>query len=210
MVSKGQFLERPTLVPLGDTVLEGLFHRGTRAPPLLVLSPGDEGGGMDYVVAAEVVWAAAQAGHPTLRFNYRGVGGSPGAPGDVDARADDAEAAIRVLLETAGVPDLALVVLGGSATVALHLAARTRAVAAVCFISPRGIAPERLSDVTPPPLVIIGQADVRLPRGPWMEKLAERGGQLELIPGADATFQRNLSLVGRCVADWLASLAPDA
>ena len=43
---------------------------------------------MDHVVAAEVAWAAATAGHPTLRFNFRGVGASQGEQGDPAARLD--------------------------------------------------------------------------------------------------------------------------
>ena len=102
MVTKGQFLERPTLIPVGREVMEGTAHRGVKRPPLLVLAPRpEEGGGMDHVIAAELAWAAATAGFPTLRFNYRGVGGSQGLAGTGEALVEDAEAAMRVLLENA-------------------------------------------------------------------------------------------------------------
>ena len=40
MVMKGQFLERPTLIPLANgLVLEGVSHRGERQPGVLVLPP---------------------------------------------------------------------------------------------------------------------------------------------------------------------------
>ena len=35
---------------------------------------------MDHVVGAELAYAVSHQGHPTLRFNYRGVGGSQGEP----------------------------------------------------------------------------------------------------------------------------------
>src|SRR5919201_77207 len=77
MVTRGQFLERPALVPVKDVVMEGLWHRGERRPPLLIIPPApEEGGSMDHVVATEAAWAAATRGFPTLRFNFRGTGGS--------------------------------------------------------------------------------------------------------------------------------------
>jgi len=62
MVSRGQYLERPALVPVGQLVLEGLWHRGSKTPPVLVLPPPPEAGSMDHVVCAELAWAAARAG----------------------------------------------------------------------------------------------------------------------------------------------------
>ena len=41
---------------------------------------------MDHVVCAELAWAAARAGRPVLRFNFRGVGASQGSRGDAASR----------------------------------------------------------------------------------------------------------------------------
>src|SRR5688572_23837884 len=98
MVLKGQFLERPTLVQHGELVLEALSHRGERRPGLLALPPPPDEGSMDHVVWAEVVWAAAMAGFPTLRFNSRGVGASQGQPGDAQAQLEDARAALQLVV----------------------------------------------------------------------------------------------------------------
>ena len=104
MVMKGQFLERPTLIPLpSGLVLEGVSHRGERRPALLVLPPPHlEGGGMDHVVGAELAFAVSRVGHPTLRFNYRGVAGSQGEvskrPGDW---LEDAREALKLARENA-------------------------------------------------------------------------------------------------------------
>jgi alpha/beta superfamily hydrolase len=134
MVVAGQYLERPALVDAGGATLEGLFHRGTRPPALLVCPAPGPGGGMDAPAAAELAWAAARAGHASLRFQYRGVGASTGAPDPVRA-GEDAEAAYRHLAESAG-PRLALAALGGAWPVALALAAAHSDVRRVVLIAP--------------------------------------------------------------------------
>ena len=75
MVLAGQFLERSVVV--GD--LDALYHRGTRDPPCAIAAPHPAlGGSMVSPVVAELAWALTRAGHPTLRFDYRGVGASRG------------------------------------------------------------------------------------------------------------------------------------
>ncbi|AKQ66752.1 Alpha/beta hydrolase [Myxococcus hansupus] len=208
MVQKGQFLERSTLVPVGRDVMEGTTHRGSRAPPLLVIPPRpDEGGGMDHVVAAELVWAAANAGFPTLRFNHRGVGGSQGQRGrDLELLAD-AEAAMQLLLESTGASALAVASLYGGAQVALALQAKYPTVGGLCLVAPALVDPEVFSRVTCPLLVVQGEEDTRLPRAPVSAAVARAGGDLEVIDDAGATFQRNLPQVGRAVAAWLRRLS---
>ena len=73
MVLAGQFLERSVVV--GD--LDALYHRGTRDPPCAIAAPHPAlGGSMLSPVVAELAWALTRAGHPTTRFDYRGVGAS--------------------------------------------------------------------------------------------------------------------------------------
>lgn len=208
MVQKGQFLERATLVPVGREVMEGTAHRGAKAPPLLVIPPRpDEGGGMDHVIAAELVWAAANAGFPTLRFNHRGVGASQGTRGKDLALLEDAEAALRMLMENAGTTAVAVAALHGGAQVALALQAKHPSVGGLCLVAPADIAPEVLSRVTCPLLVVQGEQDARLPRAKVAAAVAQAGGDLEVIDDAGATFQRNLPQVGRAVAAWLRRLS---
>jgi|GEM_PF-151459 len=84
MVLKGQFLERSVVVRSGPFSLDALFHRGMREPPCLIASPHPAlGGSMVAPVVAELAWALTRAGHATLRFDYRGVGGSQGELGRV-------------------------------------------------------------------------------------------------------------------------------
>src|SRR5688572_18357855 len=147
MVLPGQFLERPTLIPTGrdgKTVLEGVSHRGTRQPPLLIIPPPPAEGGMDHVVAAEVAWAAAQSGRPTLRFNFRGVGASQGKQGDAKSRLVDIEAAMQVLEENAGGAGVAALAIGGSAQSAVQLVAKHRSITGLAMVTPRDFEPSEL------------------------------------------------------------------
>ncbi|RYZ38246.1 MAG: alpha/beta hydrolase [Myxococcaceae bacterium] len=209
MVQKGQFLERSTLIPVGSgpEVMEGTVHRGQRAPPLLILPPRpEEGGGMDHVLAAEVAFAVARAGFPTLRFNHRGVGASQGVRGTGGALVEDAEAAMRVALENAGTSALAVAALHGGARVALALQERHPAVGGLCLVAP-DVDPLSLVRLSCPLLVIVGAEDTRLPRAALAAAVAEAGGDLEVIDDAGATFHRNLPQVGRAAAAWLQRLS---
>ncbi len=85
MVDKRQVLERATLIHSDGVELEALFQSGgvgVRADaPVGVVFAGPHvrlGGNMDCAVLSELVWTLARLGHPTLRFNWRGVGGSQG------------------------------------------------------------------------------------------------------------------------------------
>ena len=209
MVLKGQFLERSTLVPVGDEVMEGTAHRGEKRPPLLVIPPRpEEGGGMDHVIAAELVWAAATAGFPTLRFNYRGVGASQGSRGTGEALVQDAEAAMRVLLENAQCGSLAVATLYGGAQVALALQARHPAVGGLCLIAPRDVDVASLARLDRSLLVVVGEEDKNLSRVALSAAVGETPrGELEVVEDAGPTFHRNLPQVGRFLAGWLKRLS---
>jgi alpha/beta superfamily hydrolase len=206
MVTKGQFLERPTLIPVGKEVLEGLSHRGSLRPPLLILPPAPKEGGMDHVVGAELSWAAASAGHATLRFNYRGVGASQGTQGDLDSLIGDAEAAIAVLEENVGAPGVALAAIGSSAAVALSLLGRTRSIEGITLVSPASISPSDLIRLEHPLLVVLGEKDDQLPRVALSAAVTEVGGTVEVVGDADRHFTKNLPMVGKAVTAWLARM----
>jgi len=197
MVLAGQFLERPALIDAGDALLEGLFHRGRRRPALL-LCPPREGGGMDAPVVAELAWAAARAGHPSLRFQHRGQGASQGRP-DPARALDDALAAWRHLEETVG----GAVALAGVATgceTALAVA-RARPTAGLVLVAPpRVLAP---APSTGPALVLLPEHGVMTAEAAG---LARGNARVEVIPGADPGFRAGLPHLGRAVAAWLAQV----
>jgi uncharacterized protein len=208
MVSRGQYLERPALIPVGEHVLEGLWHRGDRRPPLLVLAPPPDAGSMDHVVCAELAWAAARAGHPVLRFNYRGVGASQGSRGDGAARLADAEAALRLLRENTGAFEVVVASVGASAETAARLVGEHPGIAAVALVSPPGRVLDRPPGV--PLLVILGEEEPD--QAGRVAAAQELGGQVEVLGGADSRFQRALPEVGRLAVRWLqaAGKGPDS
>ena len=209
MVLKGQFLERSTLIPVKEgEVMEGVAHRGEARPPLLILPPRPaDGGGMDHVIAAELAFAAASDGHPTLRFNYRGVGGSQGERGSDEALVEDAGAALGVVLENAQAPSAAVAVLHGSARVALELRARHPEAAALCLESPRDVTPRELAGLGRTLLVVVGERDATLSRAELSQAVDEAGGSLVVVEEAGANFHHALPSVGRAVRTWLKMLS---
>jgi hypothetical protein len=195
MVMKGQFLERPTLIPLANgLVLEGVAHRGAGRPGVLVVPPTPaEGSGMDHVVGAEIAFAVSQAGHQCLRFNFRGVGGSQGRPSDSDDELlDDALAAWELARDNAsGEPPL-VVSIGGSDRVVQRLVARV-SIAGWALIHP-GLAP---FVPTVPHVVVLPELEGAAARKGWSARLDEGG--LAVILGADRSYLRNLPQVGKAV-----------
>jgi len=197
VVLAGQFLERPALVDAGGLVLEGLFHRGRRRPSLLVCPAPGPGGGMDAPPVAELAWAAARAGHASLRFNHRGAGASQGEP-DPSRALDDARAALAHLAATAR-PPLAIAGVGAGCATALALAAADGCAALVL------VAPEALSAGVPAGLRTLAilperggrttPEDVRAALGPL--------GKVEVVEGADPLFLAGLPAVGRLAVGFL-------
>jgi len=210
MVLKGQFLERPTLIPLASgLVLEGLSHRGTQPVSLLVLPPAPaEGSGMDHVVGAELAFAVARHGFATLRFNYRGVGGSQGeVQKSAEALFEDALAALELALDNARGQAPVVAAIGASDAVALKLAAQTQ-LAGVALVNPSLASPADLAPLGGlPRAVVLAEHDDTVDRSAWAQTLSEDDGALTVVPGASRTYQRNLPLVGKAIARLMARVA---
>jgi alpha/beta superfamily hydrolase len=206
VVGKNQYLERAVLVPVREgLVLEGLWHRGARSPALLILAPPPhEGGSMDHVIAAELAWAAAHAGHPVLRFNYRGVGASQGERSVGQALVEDAEAALRLAQDNVDGP-VAVVALFGAALLARALLELHPDLPGIAFVEPPQTELEEWPRLRAPFLVLLSEHST-LARAAAAQAVGE-GGRLEVIPGADARFQKNLAQLGHAVARWLPGLA---
>ena len=205
MVQKGQYLERPTLIPLANgLVLEGVSHRGEKRPGLLVLPPPPiEGSGMDHVVGAELAYAVSHQGHPTVRFNYRGVGGSQGEPSRSPLEwVEDAAAALQLAMDNTEGQLAVIASIGASDAIALRLAQTTK-VAGLILINPTTARPSDFEDRSSlgwPLAVIVAEHDERQDRGRWAAVLERLGGSLTVVPGASRTYQRNLPIVGKAAA----------
>ncbi|MGC3999632.1 MAG: alpha/beta hydrolase [Anaeromyxobacter sp.] len=197
MVLAGQYLERPALIPAGDATLEGLYHRGAQLPALLVIPPPGPGGGMDEAAVAELAWAAARAGHPSLRFQLRGVGASTGSPAPERAL-EDAEAAHEHLAQTAG-GRIALAAVGGGWRLAFALSRAHPEIDRVVLLAP---------DVIPDQAPATALALLPERGGPPADAVAAAlgaRGRVELIEGADPALLAGLPAAGRKAVAFLAS-----
>lgn len=226
MVLPGQYLERPTLVPRRldsgeDITLEGLFHRGDAAPALVVCAPHpDFGGSMDAPVVAELAWAVTRAGHATLRFNYQGVGASQGTrerytgatngPRRLDtlgAEVADADAAARHLAECVPHRRVALVGYSFGAAVALALSLKRPDVTGLALVAP----PTTLFDFSAlasfdrPLFVARGERDPLVDPDALRNALGGTPHTLEVVSGADHTFTRGLTGLGKALVRWVDS-----
>lgn len=221
MVDTGQFLERMTVIPAagGAVTLEALYHRGQGSPPV-VLVPGHPalGGVMDGPVVSELVWALARRGHPTLRFNFRGVGASTGEPAiptaDVEALiadlsdealapfVDDLASAVQQQRETCSRGRVHVVGYSFGAVVALSYLQQRVPVAGAVLISPPAAA-LRSGESTAPVRVFRGGDDALCPSTTLEERFGQ--GAVISIPGADHVYARGLSQLGDAVGRALES-----
>jgi hypothetical protein len=215
VVRRGEYLERAIVIPTPDDAhLEGLFHRGRRSPGVLIVPPHPfEGGSMESAIISELAWATTRAGHPTLRFNYRGVGASPGTfeesavPADVDRAAHHLRLCVAGTDDEAGnLPPIAAIGVGFGAGAALDLALRASfSVAPLILVSPDL---RRLADVRGHrgELVLVrAQLDPAADLAA-LEAIAAtaRDGRVATVPAADAAFVRGLVELGKIVAETLA------
>jgi alpha/beta superfamily hydrolase len=224
VVDAGQFLERmTTLAVANDTVLEALFHRGAKRPGV-VIAPGvpGAGGSMEGAVVTELAWAIATHGHPTLRFNFRGVGASTG-PLDLPMILDgertglenalermslDLVAAIERQRENIDHGPVAVVGYDIGAIVALLASRHARAEALLLVAPPLALFERVRAHVGvdhPPTTLFLPGAAAGSP--PHVEALPA-GANVITIPDADAAFTQNLALLGRRVVDTLDDRRP--
>ncbi|MFH1809258.1 MAG: alpha/beta fold hydrolase [Pseudomonadota bacterium] len=207
-----QFLERMTVFPSGEAMLEGLFHTGDRTPPCLVAPPHPQlGGSMDSPVCAELCWTLSQQRLPTLRFNYQGVGASTGQSHGDQRDVEDLRAALGQLRETTAVNEVAVVGYSFGAFLAAQLAQRDHLLAACVLVAPPGaLFPfdwEALGRATCPVLVLLAEHDVYCDATVATKMAQAAGLTVRTIRNADHFFSRGLFEVGRLTAEVLSESA---
>lgn len=206
--------ERPIVFPSGGgkVVCEGLYHKGDRgAAGLVVGAPHPRfGGSMHSPVVAEIAYAGARDGRPTLRFNYRGVGGSQGfgtvTDTDWPGEREDYLAAIEELRATANRAKTIAAGYSFGAAVALDIALTAPDIAGAVLVAPptKSFPFDRLKDLRVPTLVIAGSDDDHVD---WPTLRTTCAGvaalQLETIANADHFFGRGLTDLGRTIQSFL-------
>lgn len=186
-------------IPCGQINLEGSLGIPDRAsgavPGVVVCHPHPlYGGDMNNNVIIAVCRALLDRGIATLRFNFRGTGGSGGAfDGGIGER-EDAEAALTLLEKTEEVDSERLGIAGYSfgAGVATSVAAvDSRVKALVAISSPSShVDAQSLTRCKAPKLFVTGDSDPYVPV-PALQALVSRlpAAQIRVVEGADHFWQ---------------------
>lgn len=205
--------EDPTLAP--GSALEGLWlpARGegegaavARGGAVVAAPHPLMGGSMESPVATELGIAASDQGYTSLRFNWRGVGGSAGLPSGEATHADvDYCSALDFMEESVDGPIVACGYSWGAVTAARIATARTRVQKLVMVSPPTTMLDgDALKAFGHPTLIISGDRDEYVPLGPLKEMISGIDGiQLEILEGVDHFFMAGLADIGRIIRDFL-------
>jgi alpha/beta superfamily hydrolase len=162
---------------------------------------------MDSPVATEVGIATSDAGYASLRFNWRGVGGSAGRPsGEVRDADVDYVAALAFMKESVEGPILACGYSWG-ALAAARVGLEDPRVRKLVLVAPPpdGLDASRLAEGGKPALVIAGDRDAYVPEPALRERLEGLADvEIVVLDGVDHFFMSGLDEVGHAVRRWLA------
>jgi alpha/beta superfamily hydrolase len=162
------------------------------------------GGTMDNKVVVTLARAFAQCGWRTVRFNFRGVGGSGGAWDEGRGEIDDALAVVRALrlegesLALAGFSFGAYVASGAAAALAPD---------ELVLIAP-ATQNFTMADVPSGTLVVHGEADEVVPLAATLDWARPRTQPVLVVPGVGHFFHGQLPLLKSLVTRHL-GLQPD-
>ncbi len=185
--------EQAVTIPLGDEglVLDGVWQKGEGRGAVVAPPHPKYGGSLDHPVVSEIAHALYRRGYASLRFNWRGVGGSQGrVSGDPAAAAADYAAALDHVEQTLDAPTIGAGYSFGAAT-ALRVALHDRRIRRLVLVAPPLAMIESLAvdSLAVPLLVVVGERDAYAPPdrlADWAESL--QGAELRVIPGADHFF----------------------
>jgi alpha/beta superfamily hydrolase len=205
---RGQLLERSVVIPCEGDCLDGIYLRGSLGALLIAAPLPDEGGSMASPVSNELAYAAARSECASLRLDYRGVGGSEGAPPEslADA-ARDLREGVSFLCESVGTPRVAVASYGSGAWAALQLAVEDKRVDRLLLVAPdvHNRPPETpsLRYVDLPTLVVAAGDEPSFELGAFMNLLDEApNAKLEVFPER-RHFRSELVRLARLVPGWM-------
>ena len=168
------------------------------------------GGDMDNPVIDRIVEVCAARGLATLRFNFRGVGGSSGRHDDGRGEQEDVRASLAHLEGVLG-PGARVALAGYSFGAAMVAAVATSTpVAGLALIAP----PMRVTELHPPtgvtgPIAVVAGAEDQYCPASALEALRAimPDATVAVIEGADHFFFGSLTPLGEAVGAWADTLA---
>lgn len=208
MVRRGEYLERAVVIAAAPHALEGLFHRGERAPSVVIAAPHPErGGSMEGPIIAELAWALTRQGHATLRFNYPGIGASAGQFDE--ALAAEALGPVAEHLQDC-TPQRNLIGLGvGFGGRLLLQRAAALSLAQVIWVAPDPEdAPVGPGAYTGALQIVVAQGEnteTKAKLRAWADSIPN--AQYVVVPGADTRYLRGLVTLGRVACELVQTAA---
>lgn len=172
-----------------DLQLEGLLHRSESKDAVVVTHPHPlYGGDMHNPVVAAITDAYQEKGFSTLRFNFRGTGGSAGRHDKGIGERNDVIAAMNYLREN-GAQRVDLAGYSFGAWVNAHLSCQSDSIERMVMVSPpiAFIEFTEVDKIDCLALVVTGSLDDIAPMGPVQNAIPGWNPQarFEVIKGAD-------------------------
>ena len=196
--------ETPVTFAIDQLALEGALHAADGATrSAVVLHPHPQyGGDMDNHVVLAICRALAACGAATLRFNFRGTGGSEGAHDGGGAEVADARAAIALMRDQC--PGLPVVLAGYSfgAQVAASAAAEAGLDALVLVSPPLAYAPLPALPAGLRVLAVGGASD-RVCPPERLDGLREHGAGVVIVDGVDHGWFGGVQALGDAIRSFL-------
>jgi alpha/beta superfamily hydrolase len=166
------------------------------------------GGNMNNPVVRALETGLQRAGRTTLRFNFRGAGGSTGAFAGGSGEADDLRAAVGHLIKTAGVKEVAVAGYSFGAMVTLRAAPALAEVDRFIAVAPplSFFDLGELATCSKPKLFIAGDRDQYCSVTDVNRQLAVVGDpkQLRILAGADHFLYGDEPEIAAAAADFAA------
>lgn len=215
MVTEGQLLERPVIIPAPVGCLDGIYLRGD-SPGIVIASPlPGTGGSMTTPLGNEVAYAAARSGRASLRLDYRGVGASEGESSScLDDAAVDLKEGVDFLLETIRGRSCAIAGIGSGCWAALRAAQLDPRIDRVLLVSPprRELVPGGLpsyAELRMSVLVVVGEREPSVDIALESSLTSAGQGRLKVLKEATAGLREALSELARLVPPFLGAQVPE-
>jgi len=187
--------------------IEGLLEKNSNSRGAVITHPHPlYGGDMHNQVVAAIASAYNKTGCTSLRFNFRGVGGSQGTYGEGIGEQEDVRSAIAYLADL-GIGRIDLAGYSFGAWVNAHFSCRQEGIAAMVMVSPpvAFIGFDSIAAIDCLKLIVTGSRDDIAPPNLIEQSYPQWNpdAHLEVIVGADHFYGGYTAQLEALLAAWL-------